>query len=162
VAWSADASAGARLVGVSIDLDPVRRMVAREHGLASVSVVRADGTPHTSLVNAGVLEHPITGRPVVGYVTYGQVKLRNLRARPATSILWRAGWQWVGIEGPSELIGPDDPADGVDAEGLRLLLRAVFAGAGGTHDDWDTYDRVMREERRTAVLISPTRRYGNG
>ena len=66
-------------------------MVAREHGLASVSVVRADGTPHTSLVNAGVLEHPITGRPVVGYVTYGQVKLRNLRARPATGWRWPAG-----------------------------------------------------------------------
>jgi PPOX class probable F420-dependent enzyme len=143
------------------DLDPIRRMVPREHGLASVSVVRADGTPHSSLVNAGVLDHPITGRPVVGYVTYGPVKLRNLRARPATSVLWRAGWQWAGVDGVSELIGPDDPADGIDAEGLRLLLRAVFTGAGGNHDDWDTYDRVMREERRVAVLIDPQRVYGN-
>jgi PPOX class probable F420-dependent enzyme len=143
------------------DLTPVRSFVARDHGLASVSVVRADGTPHTSLVNAGVLDHPATGRPVVGYVTYGPVKLRSLRKRPATSILWRAGWQWIGIEGPSELIGPDDPADGIDAEGLRLLLRAVFTGAGGTHDDWDTYDRVMREERRAAVLVEPSRVYGN-
>jgi PPOX class probable F420-dependent enzyme len=147
---------------VSIDLEPVRRMVAREHGLASVSVVRADGTPHTSLINAGVLEHPLTGEPVVGYVTYGPVKLRNLRERPATSILWRAGWQWVGVDGASELIGPDDPADGVDAEGLRLLLRAVFTGAGGTHDDWDAYDRTMLDERRVAVLITPRRVYGNG
>jgi PPOX class probable F420-dependent enzyme len=145
---------------VTADLTPVRDIVARDHGLASVSVVRADGTPHTSLVNAGVLDHPLTGRPVVGYVTYGPVKLRSLRRRPATSVLWRAGWQWVGVDGPSELIGPDDPADGIDVEGLRLLLRAVFAGAGGTHDDWDTYDRVMREERRVAVLIEPTRVYG--
>ncbi|OLT14059.1 pyridoxamine 5'-phosphate oxidase [Pseudonocardia sp. CNS-139] len=136
-------------------------MVPAEHGLASVSIVRADGTPHSSLVNAGVTDHPLTGRPVAAYVTYGQVKLRNLRARPATSILWRAGWQWAAVEGPSELIGPDDPADGVDAEGLRLLLRAVFTAAGGTHDDWDTYDRVMREERRTAVLVAPTRVLGN-
>ncbi len=147
---------------MSIDLQPVRRMVAREHGLASVSVVRADGTPHSSLINAGVLEHPITGQPVVGYVTYGKVKLRNLRERPATSILWRAGWQWVGVDGPSELIGPDDPADGIDGEGLRLLLRAVFTGAGGTHDDWDAYDAAMRDERRVAVLITPERVYGNG
>jgi PPOX class probable F420-dependent enzyme len=147
---------------VSIDLDPVRRMIAREHGLAGVSVVRADGTPHSSLINAGVLEHPISGRPVVGYVTYGPVKLRNLRERTATSILWRAGWQWVGVDGTSELIGPDDPADGIDAEGLRLLLRAVFAGAGGTHDDWDVYDAVMRDERRVAVLVTPNRVYGNG
>jgi PPOX class probable F420-dependent enzyme len=143
------------------DLAPVRRIVTREHGLASVSVVRADGTPHSSLVNAGVLDHPLTGRPVVGYVTYGQVKLRNLRARPATSVLWRAGWEWAGVEGTSELIGPDDPVEGIDAEGLRLLLRAVFTGAGGTHDDWETYDRVMREERRVAVLIDPRRVYGS-
>ena len=81
--------------------------------------------------------------------------------RPWFSILWRAGWQWIGVDGPSELIGPDDPAHGIDAEGLRLLLRAVFTGAGGTHDDWDTYDRVMREERRAAVLIEPSRVYGN-
>lgn len=147
--------------GVDIDLSPVRHLVARDHGLATVGVVRADGTPHGSLVNAGVLDHPLTGRPVVGYVTYGPVKLRALRARPATSIVWRAGWQWVGIEGRSELIGPDDPAAGIDADGLRSLLRAVFTAAGGTHDDWDTYDRVMREERRTAVLVDPVRVYGN-
>lgn len=149
-------SAGARLGGV--DLEPVRRIVPAEHGLASVSVVRADGTPHASLVNAGLLAHPVTGREVVGYVTYGPVKLRALRARPAASVLWRHGWRWAGVEGVSELIGPDDPRDGVD---LRLLLRDVFTGAGGTHDDWDTYDHVMREERRVAVLIEPTRVYGN-
>ncbi|GAA0928311.1 pyridoxamine 5'-phosphate oxidase [Pseudonocardia zijingensis] len=142
------------------DLGPVRGIVARDHGLASVGVVRAAGTPHTSLVNAGVLDHPLTGRPVVGYVTYGQVKLRNLRVRPATSLLWRAGWEWVGVDGTSELIGPDDPVDGIDAERLRLLLREVFTAAGGTHDDWPTYDRVMREERRTAVLVTPERVYG--
>ncbi|MFC4948945.1 TIGR03618 family F420-dependent PPOX class oxidoreductase [Pseudonocardia sp. GCM10023141] len=147
---------------MSIDLDPVRAMVAKETGLASISVVRADGTPHSSLVNAGVLDHPISGVPVVAYVTYGQVKLRNLRARPATSVLWRSGWQWAGIDGPSQLIGPDDPCEGIDAEGLRLLLRAIFVGAGGSHDDWDTYDQVMRDQGRVAVLIEPTRVYGNG
>jgi PPOX class probable F420-dependent enzyme len=146
---------------VSIDLDPVRRIVTQDSGLASVAVVRADGTPHTSLVNAGVLDHPITGEPVVGYVTYGPVKLRNLRARTATSILWRAGWRWAGAEGTSELIGPDDPAEGIDAEALRVLLRAVFTGAGGTHDDWDAYDKAMLDERRVAVLVAPTRVYGN-
>lgn len=146
---------------MELDLEPVRRIVAQEHGLASVSVVRADGTPHTSLVNAGLVTHPVTGRVVVGYVTYGRMKLRTLRARPATSLLWRAGWRWAAVDGSSELIGPDDPCAEVDAEGLRLLLRAVFVGAGGTHDDWDTYDRVMREERRVAVLIEPSKVYGN-
>lgn len=146
---------------MSADLEPVRRIVPAEHGLCSVSVVRADGTPHSSLVNAGVLDHPITGEPVVGYVTYGPVKLRTLRARPATSILWRAGWRWAAVDGASELIGQDDPAGGIDAEGLRLLLRAVFASAGGTHDDWDAYDAAMRSEGRVAVLVRPSKVYGN-
>ena len=140
-----------------IDLEPVRRIVAQDSGLASIAVVRADGTPHTSLVNAGVLDHPATGAPVAAYVTYGPVKLRNLRERPATSILWRAGWRWAGVDGTSELIGPGD----TDAESLRLLLRAVFAACGGTHDDWDTYDRIMHEEGRVAVLVTPQRVYGN-
>jgi PPOX class probable F420-dependent enzyme len=139
------------------DLEAVRHIVRKDSGLASVAVVRADGTPHSSLVNAGVLDHPTGGEPVVGYVTYGQVKLRNLRARPATSVLWRAGWRWTAVDGTAELIGPGD----VDAETLRLLLRAVFEAAGGTHDDWATYDRVMREEGRVAVLVTPTRVYGN-
>jgi hypothetical protein len=47
------------------------------------------------------------------------------------------------------------------AEQVRLLLRAIFTSAGGSHDDWDEYDRVMAEQRRTAVLIRPTRVYSN-
>ena len=45
--------------------------------------------------------------------------------------------------------------------GMPELLREVFRAAGGTHDDWPTYDRVMAEERRAAVLISPERVYPN-
>ena len=44
-------------------------------------------------------------------------------------------------------------------ERIRLLLREIFTACGGTHDDWDTYDRVMAEERRTAVLVAPERVY---
>jgi hypothetical protein len=38
----------------------------------------------------------------------------------------------------------------------------VFTAAGGTHDDWDEYDWVMAEERRTAVLVEPARITSNG
>ena len=54
-----------------------------------------------------------------------------------------------------------DPDPRVDADRLRLLLREIFTAAGGTHDDFDTYDRVMREERRTAVFVHPDRVYTN-
>jgi PPOX class probable F420-dependent enzyme len=145
------------------DLTDYARLVTRDQGLGVVSTLRADQTIQASVVNTGVLDHPVHGRPVVGFTTRGGTrKLVNLRARPRLAVTVRAGWEWVTVEGTAELIGPDDPAEGVDAEGLRLLLRAVFSAAGGTHDDWPTYDRVMAEERRAAVLISPARVYPNG
>jgi len=132
-----------------------------EQGLAVVSTLRAAGTIQSSLVNAGAMAHPRTGEDVLAFVTYGKVKLANLRVRPQLSATFRSGWQWATVEGQAELIGPDDPADGFDAERLRLLLRDVFTAAGGSHDDWDEYDRVMVENRRAVVLIRPTRVYGN-
>jgi hypothetical protein len=72
----------------------------------------------------------------------------------------RSGWQWVTVEGTAELAGPDDPHPAVAPGDVPALLRAVFTAAGGTHDDWATYDRVMAEERRTAVLVRPVRVYG--
>jgi hypothetical protein len=66
----------------------------------------------------------------------------------------RAGWQWAAVEGPAELADPDDPDDGVDTERLRLLLREIFTAAGGTHDDFDAWDRAMAAERRPAILAT--------
>ena len=144
------------------DLADFAQLVPGDHGLVVVSTLRTDGSIQSSVVNAGVLPHPVDQRQVAGFVARGDSrKLDNLRARPYVSMVVRAGWQWVAAEGPVELAGPDDPLDGVDGEGLRLLLRAVFTAAGGTHDDWDTYDRVMAEERRTAVLLTPRRVYSN-
>jgi PPOX class probable F420-dependent enzyme len=132
-----------------------------EQGLAVVSTLRADATIQSSLVNAGVLEHPDTRVPVLGFVTYGKVKLANLRVRPRLAATFRSGWRWATVEGTAQIIGPDDPHPEVDADRLRLLLREIFTAAGGSHDDWDEYDRVMAEQRRAAVLVAPGRVYGN-
>ena len=140
-------------------LDEVMDLARRERHLAVVATVRADATVQASVVNAGVLPHPFGGEPVVAYVTYGPTKLRNLRARPRTAVTFRSGWEWATIEGDAELIGPDDPHADVDDERLRRLLREVFQAAGGTHDDWSEYDRTMREQRRTVVLVTPKRIY---
>jgi PPOX class probable F420-dependent enzyme len=143
-------------------LERVADLVAREHGLAVVSTRRADGSMPASVVNAGVLDHPVTGSPVVAFVARGDTrKLANLRARPRATVVFRVGWEWVTVEGPTELAGPDDALTGFEAGDLPLLLRDVFAAAGGTHDDWDEYDRVMAAERRTAVLVQPERVYSN-
>lgn len=139
-------------------LEDFARLVDGDHGLCVVSTLRPDGTIQSSVVNAGVLPHPVTGAQVVGLVSRADAhRVTYLRARPRASVVIRAGWEWVGVEGPVELAGPDDPMPGVDAERLRLLLREIFTAAGGTHDDFGSYDRVMAEERRVAVLVSPAR-----
>jgi PPOX class probable F420-dependent enzyme len=138
-------------------------LAADESGLAVVSTVRADGSVQASLVNVGLMAHPATGESILAFVTYGRVKLANLRARPAVAVTFRRGWQWATVEGTAELAGPADTQPWLaDGEALRLLLRDVFTAAGGTHDDWAEYDRVMAEQGRTVVVVSPTRVYSNG
>ncbi|GAB4667979.1 MULTISPECIES: TIGR03618 family F420-dependent PPOX class oxidoreductase [Mycobacterium avium complex (MAC)] len=144
-------------------LDDAVALAAAENGLAVISTVRADQTVQASLVNVGRLAHPANGQPVLGFTTYGKVKRANLRARPQLGVTFRNGWQWATVEGRAELVGPDDAQPWLtDADRLRLLLREVFTAAGGSHDDWDEYDRVMARERRAVVLIAPTRVYSNG
>jgi PPOX class probable F420-dependent enzyme len=143
------------------NLEEAAALARSEQGLAVVSTLRADASIQSSLVNAGVLDHPLTGNPVLAFVTYGKVKLANLRERPQVTTAFRSGWNWATVEGRAQLIGPADPHPDVDPERLRRLLREVFTAAGGTHDDWDEYDRVMAEQGRTAVFVEPTRVYGN-
>ncbi|MFC9438356.1 pyridoxamine 5'-phosphate oxidase [Nocardia sp. NPDC057030] len=145
------------------DIADFARLIDGDHGLCVVSTSRADGTVHSSLVNAGVLAHPQTGEQVVGMVIRGGTrKLENLRARARMTVVARVGWAWAAVEGPVWIVGPDDEAPGIDGERLRVLLREVFTAAGGTHDDWDEYDRVMAADRRAVVLVTPERMYGNG
>jgi len=144
------------------DLSAFAELVPLDHGLCVFNTLRGDGSIQASVVNAGVLRHPRRDEQVVGLVARGGArKLQHLRADPRATIVVRAGWQWTAVEGTAELIGPDDPHSDLDGDQLRALLQDVFRAAGGTHDDWDTYDRVMAEERRTAVLLTPRRTYSN-
>jgi PPOX class probable F420-dependent enzyme len=144
------------------DVCAFAELVPLDHGLSVISTLRGDGSVQSSVVNAGVLEHPLRAERVVGLVaTGGSRKLHNLRADPRVTIVARAGWRWAAAEGDAELIGPDDPHPDIPGDAVRLLLRDIFRAAGGSHDDWDTYDRVMAQERRTAVLIAPRRVYTN-
>ncbi len=145
------------------DVADFAALVPGDHGLCVVSTLRAAGTIQSSVVNAGVLAHPVTGAPVVSFTTRaGTAKLVNLRARPRATVVVRAGWRWVAAEGPAEIAGPADPLPGFDPAALPGLLRDVFTAAGGTHDDWPSYDRVMAEEGRAAVLVVPERVYSSG
>ena len=144
-----------------MELEDLDLIGTQDHHLAVVATTRADGTVQASVVNAGLLPHPVSGEKVIAFVTYAKAKLANLRARPRATIVFRAGWQWASAEGRCDIIGPDDPFSGFDPAALPELLRAVFRAAGGVHDDWDTFDRVMRDERRSAVLLRADRIYSN-
>ena len=143
-------------------LAAIRAIAPAENWLAVLVTTRPDGGPAVCVVNAGILPHPRAGNPVVALVSHGRTaKLRNLRARPHATLVFRSGWQWVGVSGPVELAGPDDPGLGLGAEELRLLLRDIYAAAGGQHPDLDEYDREMVADRRAAVLVTPARFHTN-
>ena len=144
-------------------LDRVRELAGRESGLAVVFVSRSDGSGSASVVNAGVLDHPITFEPAVGFVARGGArKLAYLRARPRVTIVFRSDWEWVAVEGDAQLIGPQDSFAELEPGDVASLLRAVYAAAvGGTQADWAELDSVMAAEGQTAVLFRPYRGHSN-
>ena len=143
-------------------LNDVRTLAGLDHGLATVSTVRPDGSLQATVVNAGVVHHPAEDRDVAAFVARGGTrKLAHMRSDARATLSWRAGWAWITLEGTVELCGPDDPLSGVGDDDRRLLLRAIFTAAGGEHEDWAEYDRVVAAERRVAVLVTPTRIYQN-
>jgi PPOX class probable F420-dependent enzyme len=144
-------------------VDDIKKIVALDHGLAGLSTLRGDGFVQSTVVNAGVIDHPVSGQPVAALVGRPAThKIANLRANPTATLLWRAGWAWAAAEGTVELVGPDDPLEGIAAGDLPRLLREVYSAAGGgEHDDWAEYDRAMAAEGRMAVLLTPTRIYVN-
>jgi hypothetical protein len=81
------------------DLVQFAELVALDHGLSVVVTLRRDHTPHTTVVNAGVVPHPATGALAVAFVAAGGTrKLAHLRTDPTIAVVVRAGWQWVAVE----------------------------------------------------------------
>ena len=136
-------------------IDKLRRLVAAEDGLCSFVCLDSSGSPHVSIINAGVMDNPVTGETSVACVVRANArKARLLRDDPRAAIAFRHRWDWVAVHGNAQLIGLDDPAEGFDNDNLPELLREVFRSAGGAHEDWDEYDRVMARQRRLAIFIT--------
>ena len=136
-------------------LDKLRRLVAAENGLCSFVCLDGSGSPHVSIINAGVMDNPVTGETSVACVVRANArKARLLRSDPRAAVAFRHRWDWVAVHGRAQLIGLDDPVDGVADADVPELLREVFRSAGGDHEDWDEYDRVMAKERRLAIFVT--------
>lgn len=137
-------------------LNRIIELASAQDHLAVLVTVGPDGLPDTALVNAAVVPHPLTGEQVVALVSRGRTaKLRNLRARPHATLVFRSGWDWMSVAGHAEIAGPDDPLSGLDADRLSQVLRDIYFAAGGSHPDLAEYDREMVADRRAAVFVRP-------
>jgi hypothetical protein len=52
-------------------IDQARELASREAGLSVVVTYRSDGSAQGSVVNAGVMTHPLTGEPAITFVVMG-------------------------------------------------------------------------------------------
>jgi hypothetical protein len=148
---------------MNADIDLIRRLGQASHGLSVVATTRRDGSVQASLVNAGVLDNPLTGSPSVGLVVRSSaIKLALMRRSGRANVVFHSGWEWVAAEGTVTIVGPDDVPDGFDLSLLPALLRDIFTAAGGTHNDWSEFDRVMADERRAGVFVALDRITTNG
>src|SRR3954452_13929467 len=103
-------------------LESFRELASLDHGLCVVSMLRSDGGITASVVNAGVMQHPVNGANVVASLARGLRQPEHLRADPRVTVVARAGERWAAVEGTAEVVGPDDPHPPVDAGPLRLRL----------------------------------------
>jgi PPOX class probable F420-dependent enzyme len=119
----------------------------RQHHHAVLATRRADGSLQMSPVTTGVDEE---GRVVVSSRETA-MKTKNLRRDPAASVVVFTDafyGQWIQVDGTVEVIGMPDAME-------RLV--DYYRSISGEHPDWDEYRRVMEEERRVVLAITPTR-----
>ena len=122
---------------------------------AVVNTFRRSGAIQSSVVKAGAYQGGVV------FVAIGSsVKLKNLRRDPRCTVtVVSPHWdRWCAVEGTVVIRDWEN----TDHEALRVELREAFVACGGDHDDWDEYDRVMREDRRAIVVVCADHVYGQG
>ena len=73
-----------------MDIEEVRAYLAKENGLATVSTTQVDGRVLSSVVNCGVINHPITGVPCVAHISAsGAARLAHVRRGSQVTIAIR-------------------------------------------------------------------------
>lgn len=119
----------------------------RQNGTGTLATLRADGSPHLSVVFASVVGDGL-------YISSRQplVKVKNIRHDPR--VAFSSGVRpWVTTEGTARIHDGDDVLE---------RLRTYYRTARGEHPDWEDYDRAMIEEQRLIIEIVPARAYGSG
>ena len=144
------------------DIEIFSNYLSEETGLATVSTTQADGRVLSTVVNCGMIKHPLTGGTCVAFVSGSKAaRLRHIDRGAQVTVNVRRGWVWSSATGPADLIRPESLPESIDEEQMRLLLREVFHAAGGVHDDLEEYARAMAQEARVVVCVTPERIMGN-
>jgi PPOX class probable F420-dependent enzyme len=124
--------------------DDALAFVADNHQAVLVTR-RRDGGAQTSPVTVGI---DGDGKVVISSRETAY-KVRNLRRDPtAVLCVFTDGFygDWLQIEGPAELVSMPDALE---------PLVDYYRRISGEHPDWDEYRRVMVEEQRLLIRISP-------
>jgi PPOX class probable F420-dependent enzyme len=124
------------------------------HRTVVFTTYRRDGRPQMTLVTVGKV-----GDALAFTTQRRNAKYHNLMRDPrcAMMLVRSDWWGYAVLDGDAEVLGLHN----TDADTLRLKLREVYrASAGKEHPDWDEYDQAMIEQGRVAILLRPSRMYG--
>ncbi len=115
--------------------------------------LRRDGRPQSSNVM-----HVVSDGAFEVSVTDDRAKTRNVRRDPRVSLHVSAPdfWSYVVVDGTAATTPVARETDDATVEALVRYYRQ----AAGEHPDWDEYRRVMVEEHRLLLRITPQRAYG--
>lgn len=122
--------------------------------MAVATTVGASGRAQATVVTGGAYD----GK--AAFVSRGDtVKVRNARrgGRAGLTVIKPDTGRYVTVEGPAEVYG----WDGRDPAQHLALLGNVYTALGRSPDRWEDFEKSMREEQRTVVLITPQTVYGS-
>ena len=133
-------------------LDEVMDLLVQNQ-VATFTTYRRDGRPQMSLVTVGRVGDALA------FTTHRlSAKYANLQRDPRCALMVMSPdlRNYAVLDGDARIVGGCD----ADPETVRLTLRDVYrAAARKEHLDWEEYDRVLRDDGRVAILLTPSRMY---
>jgi PPOX class probable F420-dependent enzyme len=136
-----------------MDLSPALEY-ARAHQQGVLTTIKRDGRAQLSNI---VYTSSDDGRIRIS-VTADRAKAKNLRRDPRASLYVPGAnfWEWVVLDGTTELSPVAAAPDDETVEELVVLYRALR----GEHDDWAEYRATMVRDRRLVIRFAAEHAYG--